>query len=86
MEEHCIALQAKQYLFGVFNKHHGLNYFSLDYQRGIVYGKEHLMHIHYPLVGYPKNTLGSKTYILKLARVLHNHTKELIIVIRVFNN
>jgi len=25
-------------LFGVFNKHHGLNYFGLDYQRGIVHG------------------------------------------------
>jgi len=64
--------------FGVFNKHHGLNYFNLDYQKGIAYGKEYLMHMHYPLVGYPKNTLGSKTYILKLAWVLHNHTKELI--------
>jgi hypothetical protein len=25
-------------LLGVFNKHHGLNYFGLDYQRGIFYG------------------------------------------------
>jgi hypothetical protein len=25
-------------LFGVFNKHHGLNYFGLHYQRGIVHG------------------------------------------------
>jgi hypothetical protein len=25
-------------LLGVFNKHHGLNYFGLDYQRGIVRG------------------------------------------------
>jgi len=25
-------------LLGVFNKHHGLNYFGLDYQRGIAYG------------------------------------------------
>jgi hypothetical protein len=24
-------------LLGVFNKHHGLNYFGLDYQRGIVH-------------------------------------------------
>jgi hypothetical protein len=25
-------------LLGVFNKHHGLNYFGIDYQRGIVNG------------------------------------------------
>jgi hypothetical protein len=25
-------------MFGVFNKHNGLNYIGLDYQRGIVYG------------------------------------------------
>jgi hypothetical protein len=86
MEGYCIALQAKQYLFGIFSKHHELNYFSLDYQRGIAYGKEYLMHMHCPLVGYPKNTLGSKTYILKLVGVLQNHTKELITIIRVFNN
>jgi hypothetical protein len=34
------------------------------------------MHMHYPLVGYLRNTLGSKTYLLKLARVLHNHTRK----------
>jgi hypothetical protein len=28
-----------------------------------------------PLVGYPINTMGSITYILKFARMLHNHTK-----------
>jgi hypothetical protein len=28
-----------------------------------------------PLVGYPKNTLGSITYILKLGGVLHSPTK-----------
>jgi len=65
-------------LFGLFSKHHGLNYFNLDYQRGIAYGKEYLMDIHYPLVGYPRNTLGSKTYLLELVRVLHNHTRKLI--------
>jgi len=76
-------------LLGVFNKHHGLNYFSLNYQRGIIYGKEYSMHMHYPIVGYPRNTLGSITYILKLARVSHNHTKtymETNTFIKVFSN
>jgi hypothetical protein len=63
-------------LLGVFNKNHGLNYFNLYYQRGITYGKEYSMHMHYPLVGYPRNTLGSKTYILKLVGVLHNHIRK----------
>jgi hypothetical protein len=63
-------------LLGVFSKHHGLNYFSLNYQKNIVYGKEYSMHMHYPLVRYPKNTLSSKTYLFKLARVLHSHTRK----------
>jgi hypothetical protein len=54
----------------------GLNYLSLDNQRGIAYDKEYSMHMHYPLVGYPTNTLGSKTYLLKLARVLYNHIRK----------
>jgi hypothetical protein len=76
-------------LLVVFNKCHGLNDFSLDYKRGIAYGKEYSMCMHYPLVGYPKNTLGSITYFLNLARVLHSHTKiykETNTLIRVFNN
>jgi hypothetical protein len=28
-----------------------------------------------PLARYPKNTLGSTTYLLKVGRVLHNITK-----------
>jgi hypothetical protein len=32
------------------------------------------MQIH--LVGYPKNPLGFITYLLKLGRVLHYHTKR----------
>jgi hypothetical protein len=63
-------------LLGVFSKHHGLNYFSLDYQKGIAYGKEYSMHMYYPFVKGPKNTLGSKTYLLKLARVLHSDTRK----------
>jgi hypothetical protein len=63
-------------LLGVFSKHHGLNYFSLDYQKGIVYGKEYSMHMYYPLVRDPINTLGSKTYLLKLAKVLHSDTRK----------
>jgi hypothetical protein len=60
----------------VFNRHHGLNYFSLNDQKGIAYGKEYSMHMHYPLVGYPRNTLGSKIYLFKLAKVLHNHVRK----------
>jgi hypothetical protein len=37
-------------LLGVFNKHHGLNYFGLDYQRGIAHGKEHSMHMRYSVI------------------------------------
>jgi hypothetical protein len=37
-------------LLGVFNKHHGLNYFGLDYQRGIAHGKEHSMHMRYSII------------------------------------
>jgi hypothetical protein len=69
-------------LLGVFSKHHGLNYFSLDYQRGITYGKEYSMHMHYPLVRYPINTLGSKIYFLKLSRVLHSHTRKPILSLK----
>jgi hypothetical protein len=36
-------------LLGVFSKHHGLNYFGLDYQRGINYVSEYSMHMQYPL-------------------------------------
>jgi hypothetical protein len=36
-------------MFSVFNKHHMLEYFGLDYQRGIAYGKEYSMHMHYHL-------------------------------------
>jgi hypothetical protein len=63
-------------LFKVFNKPHGLYYFHLNYQKGIAYGKEYSMHMHYPLIGYPINILGSKTYILKPSKVLHNHTRN----------
>ncbi len=55
---------------GVFKKHDGLNYFGLNYQRGIVHGYKYTMHMHYPI-----NSLGFITYLLKLARVLHSHTK-----------
>ncbi len=34
------------------------------------------MHMHYPFTRYPINTLGSKTYLLKLAKVLHGHTRK----------
>jgi hypothetical protein len=67
---YCIALPKP------INKFHGLNYFNLDYQKGIAYGKEYLMHMHYPFIGYPINTLGSKTYILKPSKVLHNCTRN----------
>ncbi len=36
-------------MFGVFNKHHGLNYFGLNYLRGIVYALKYSMHMQYPL-------------------------------------
>jgi hypothetical protein len=82
MEGYCIALpkptSKSNTLLGIFSKHYGLNYFSLNCQRGIAYGKGYSMHMHYPLVGYPKNTLGSKTYFLKLVRVLHSYTRKLI--------
>ncbi len=35
------------------------------------------MHMHYPLVRYLRNTLGSKTYILKLVGVLHSTRKPI---------
>jgi hypothetical protein len=73
-------------LIGVFNKNHGLNYFNINYQRGIAYGKEYSMHMDYPLIRYPRNTLGSKTYLLKLAGVLHSHTRKPNTIINVFNN
>jgi hypothetical protein len=44
-------------LFGVFNKHHWLNYFGLDYQRGIVYGKEYSMHMRYSVIKHHGSTL-----------------------------
>jgi hypothetical protein len=50
-------------------KHHGLNYFSLDYQRDIVLWQGIFNAHALPLVRYPKNTLGSITYLLKLAGV-----------------
>jgi hypothetical protein len=40
-------------LVKVFNKNHGLNYFILDYQRGIAYGKEYSMNMQYPSQGIP---------------------------------
>jgi hypothetical protein len=73
---YCKTYKQSNSLFGVCNKTHGLNYFSLNYQRGIAYGKEYSMHMHYPLVRYLRNTLGSKTYLLKLVGVLHSHTRE----------
>jgi len=42
---------------------------------GIAYGKEYSMHMHYSLIGYPKNTWGSISYFFKFEGVLHNHTK-----------
>ncbi len=36
-------------LIALHYKRHGLNYFNLDYQKGIVYGKEYPMHMHNPL-------------------------------------
>jgi hypothetical protein len=38
-------------LLGVFSKHHGLNVFCLNYQRGIVNGKKYSMHMQHPLQG-----------------------------------
>jgi len=32
-------------LVKVFTKNHGLNYFNLNYQRGIAYGKEYSMNM-----------------------------------------
>ncbi len=58
-------------LLRVFNKNHGLNYFSLNYQRGNAYGKEHAL----PLSRYPINTLGSITYFLTCGGVLCTLTK-----------
>jgi hypothetical protein len=34
------------------------------------------MHMHYPFIKSPINALGSKTYIFKPSRVLHNHTRD----------
>jgi hypothetical protein len=124
----------------VFNKNHGLNYFSLGYEKGNAYGKNYSMNMHYPsqgmpkihwarkhifwrvegycialpkpprkpiqslrysiikhhgftlfegycscpklhntltipLINYPRNTMGSITYLFKLGGVLHSHTK-----------
>jgi len=73
-------------LLRVFNKNHGLNYFNINFQRGIVYGKEYSMHMDYPLVRYPLNTLGFKTYLLKFARVLHSHSKKPTPSLGYFNN
>jgi hypothetical protein len=39
-----------------------------------------------PLSGYPINHLGFITYLLKLARVLHNHTKSLKVVLASYYN
>ncbi len=52
---HSLSKTCKQNntLFGLFKNHHGLNYFSLDYQGGIAYDKEYSMHMHYPLQGIP---------------------------------
>jgi hypothetical protein len=36
-------------LFEVFSKHHRLNYFGLDYHRGINHAYEYSMHMQYPL-------------------------------------
>jgi len=36
-------------LLGVFSKYHGLNYFGLNYQKGIANGYLYLMHMQYPL-------------------------------------
>jgi hypothetical protein len=69
-------------MFRVFNKHHGLNYLNLDDQRANAYGKEYSMRMHYPLVEYPKNTLGFKTYLLKLVGILHNHIRRPIPLIK----
>jgi hypothetical protein len=38
-------------LLRVFSKNHGLNYFSINYQRGIAYGKEYSMNEQYPYLG-----------------------------------
>jgi hypothetical protein len=55
-------------------KHHGLIYFGLCYWKGIAFSKL-FNTLAIPLVGCPKNILGSITYILKLRRVLHSPTK-----------
>jgi hypothetical protein len=61
-------------MFGAFNKHHGLNYFGLNYQGVLVW--QGILNAHaIPLIRYPQNRLGSITYILKLGGVLHYHTK-----------
>jgi hypothetical protein len=35
-------------MFGVFSKHHGLNYFGLNYQKDIVNDKEYSINMQYP--------------------------------------
>jgi hypothetical protein len=41
-------------LLRLFNKNHGLNYFNLNYQSDIAYGKEYSMNMHYPSQGIQK--------------------------------
>jgi hypothetical protein len=41
-------------LLRVFSKNYGLKYFSLNYQRGINYGKEYSMNMQYPSLGILK--------------------------------
>jgi len=48
---------------------------GLHYWKGIVHGKKLFNTSIIPLARYPKNTLGSITYILKLGKALHSPTK-----------
>jgi hypothetical protein len=56
-------------------KHHGLIYFGLSYWKRYYSCPKLLNTLTVPLIGYPINTLGSITYLLKLRGVLHNPTK-----------
>jgi hypothetical protein len=58
-----------------------LKYFVIQHQRSTLllegyYSCPNLLNtLAIPFVGYPRNTLGSITYLLKLVGALHNHTK-----------
>ncbi len=48
---------------------------GVHYWKGICSWPKLLNKLTIPLSSYPRNTLGSITYIMKLGGVFHNHTK-----------